>query len=69
MAAPKKGPAHQTPGQILRPDDEVVWVSCRGGKKCEGKQAKVLLKKNEGMGGTWIQYQCVTCKRTFAIRF
>lgn len=68
MAAPKKGPASAAPGQIDRPQDEVVWVACRGSKTCEGKRAKVLLKKNEGVGGTWIQYQCLTCRRPFSIR-
>lgn len=29
--------------------------------------AKVLLKKNMGMQGTWIQYICQTCKTPFGI--
>lgn len=69
MADPRKALSRLAPGEIARPNDEIVWVACRGGKACEGRQAKVLLKKNEGLGGTWIQYQCTTCKRTFGIRF
>jgi hypothetical protein len=54
---------------IERPEDEVQWVSCRGRKSCQGRQAKVLLKKDEGMQGRWIQYQCLTCKTPFSVRF
>lgn len=63
---PPKPPA-QAAG-IERPDDEVVWVACRAKNKCEGKQARVLFKKNEGMGGTRIQYVCKTCNTPFSIR-
>lgn len=67
MSRPKEAPAAQPPG-IQRPEDEVVWTKCRARKTCEGNQAKVLLKRNEGMGGTWIQYVCLTCKTPFSIR-
>jgi len=56
------------PSGIERPENEIVWVKCRGRKSCEGNQAKVLLKKNEGMGGTWIQYVCQKCQTPFSIR-
>jgi len=54
---------------IERPEDEVVWVNCRARKTCEGNRAKVLLKKNMGIQGTWIQYQCLTCNTPFGITF
>lgn len=54
---------------IVRPENEEVWVACRGRASCEGKKAKVLLKKNDGIQGTWIQYQCLSCKTPFAVRF
>ena len=68
MSSNKKPPAARPPGTIDRPEDEVVWVKCRASKTCEGNRSKVLLKKNEGLNGTWIQYQCLTCKRPFGIR-
>lgn len=52
---------------IERPEDEVVWVKCRARKTCDGNQAKVLLKKNMGLQGTQIIYQCLTCNGTFGI--
>lgn len=55
-------------GEVVRPEDEVVWTKCRGSKNCAGNRAKVLLKKNEGFGGTWIQYVCLTCNKPFSIR-
>ena len=63
----KKPPAAQPPG-VQRPEDEVVWTRCRARKTCEGNQAKVILKKNEGMAGTWIQYVCLKCNTPFSIR-
>ena len=54
-------------GAIERPEDEVVWMKCRARKTCEGNQAKVLLKKNNGIHGTWIQYVCLTCNTPFGI--
>ena len=62
---PKKNPGVED--HIDRPDDEVVWVKCRARASCEGNMAKVLLKKNMGMQGTWIQYVCQTCKTPFGI--
>jgi len=64
---PPKRPPAQLHG-IERPENEIVWVSCRAKNRCEGKQAKVLLKKNDGMNGTWIQYVCTSCKTPFSIR-
>lgn len=52
---------------IERPEDEVVWMKCRARRTCEGNQAKVLLKKNMGIHGTWIQYKCLTCNTPFGI--
>lgn len=66
MSRPKTPPAFEPPG-VQRPEDEVVWVHCRARASCKGNQAKVLLKKNEGMSGTWIQYVCLTCKTPFSI--
>jgi hypothetical protein len=54
---------------IERPADEVVWISCRGRASCQGKKAKILLKKDQGMQGRWIQYQCLTCKTPFSVTF
>jgi len=66
-------PSNQKPpvGQsgLQHPEDEVVWVKCRAKNKCEGNRAKVLLKKQQGVGGTWIQYVCLTCNTPFAIRY
>jgi hypothetical protein len=61
-------PSSRPPG-VEYPADEVVWVSCRASKSCEGKKAKVLLRKNDGINGTWIQYICMTCRRPFSVRF
>jgi len=66
MPSNVKPPSKQPTG-IVRPEDEIVWTKCRGSSKCEGNRAQVLLKKNEGLRGTWIQYVCMTCKRTFSI--
>lgn len=52
---------------IERPEDEVVWTKCRARKNCEGNQAKVIMKKNMGLHGTQILYQCLTCKTPFGI--
>lgn len=67
MSQPKP-PASRPPG-VEYPSDEVVWVACRAGKSCAGNKAKILLRKNDGIHGTWIQYQCLTCRRPFAVRF
>lgn len=66
MPSNKEPPSKQSSG-IVRPVDEVVWTKCRGSKRCEGNKAKVLLKKDEGLQGTWIQYICLTCNRPFSI--
>ena len=63
----KKPPSRMPPG-IVRPENEAVWVSCRARKTCEGRRAKVLLKKNEGIHGMWIQYVCLRCNTPFSIR-
>jgi hypothetical protein len=68
MPSSKKPPTGRPDG-IERPEDEVVWVRCRGNPRCEGNKAKVLLKKNDGIYGTWIQYVCLTCNRPFSVRF
>lgn len=68
MPSDKKPPSKQ-PSNIQRPEDETVWMKCRARKGCAGNQAKVLLKKNEGLRGTWIQYQCLTCNTPFGIRY
>lgn len=65
MPSDKKPPVKPT----VKATDEVVWMKCRGRKSCEGNQAKVLLKRDEGFGGTWVQYQCLTCNTPFGIRF
>ena len=65
VAPPKKKPGVED--QIERPKDEVVWMKCRARKTCEGNQAQVLLKKNNGIHGTWIQYKCLTCNTPFGI--
>ena len=62
---PPKKPGPES--NIERPEDEVVWMKCRARKTCEGNQAKVLLKKNMGLHGTWIQYVCQTCNTPFGI--
>lgn len=54
---------------IERPKDEVVWMKCRARSGCQGNQARVLVKKNDGIHGTWIQYVCKTCNTPFGIRF
>ncbi len=54
---------------IERPTDEVVWVNCRGRQTCDGRQAKVILKKDNGVAGRWIQYQCLKCKTPFSVIF
>ena len=64
----KHTPPSREPKGIIRPEGEVVWVNCRGSASCEGNQATVLLKKNEGIHGTWIQYVCLTCNRPFSVR-
>lgn len=63
---PKKPPSAQPPG-VQRPENEIVWMKCRARNSCEGNQARVLLKKNEGLQGTWIQYVCLKCKTPFSI--
>jgi hypothetical protein len=68
MVERKKPPSEAQLG-IVRPENEEVWVNCRGRKSCQGKMAKVLLKKNEGMQGTWIQYICKTCNTPFSVRY
>lgn len=67
MPSNQKPPSEQSMG-IVRPENEEVWVKCRGNRRCEGNKAKVLLKKNDGIHGTWIQYVCLTCNRPFSIR-
>jgi len=66
MTDQKKPPAAQP--KLQRPEDEVQWVNCRARKSCGGNQARVILKKNEGMAGTWIQYVCLKCNTPFSIR-
>jgi hypothetical protein len=62
-------PRREVTTGIERPEDEVVWMKCRGAASCEGNDAKVILRKNDGIHGTWIQYQCLTCNRPFSVRF
>jgi hypothetical protein len=64
MPSKQAPPAKQ--GGVERPEHEIVWVSCRGKKSCDGKQARVLLKQKLGMGGTVIRYVCTTCNRPFS---
>jgi len=63
-----KPPSQLAPGAVERPENEVVWVSCRAKNSCNGRRARVLLKKNDGIHGTWIQYVCLTCNTPFSIR-
>lgn len=58
-----KGPE----GNIERPENEVVWMNCRARASCEGNQAQVILKKHNGIHGTWIQYKCLKCNTPFGI--
>jgi hypothetical protein len=64
----RRPPSEMVEGVVVRPKDEVVWISCRAKTSCEGRRARVLLKRNEGIHGTWIQYVCLTCGTPFSIR-
>jgi hypothetical protein len=65
----RKKPLTEAQLGIVRPENEEVWMACRARKSCKGNTARVLLKKNEGIQGTWIQYICKTCNTPFSVRY
>lgn len=46
---------------------EIVWVSCRGNKNCEGKQSKLISVRSIGAGSKVLRYRCTSCYRPFQI--
>ena len=49
------------------PIGEIVWVSCRGSLKCEGKESKLISVRPNGAGSKVLRYRCTTCNRPFHI--
>lgn len=69
MADPK-APARLPQNKPIAPPKEIVWMSCRVGGSCEGRQAYIsLMQRNSLMngGGTSYRYRCTTCNGVWHI--